>query len=120
MMTFLAVIGLIAAVIIFLNLLQAKDAVERIGKDEAPRIDLDSADAAEVQRNLKNRARMRRICPVCRTGLSQDEYLICALEERSDRQPGKKRQVQIYGCVHCFATDGVNMKRYEKIKDIDV
>jgi hypothetical protein len=117
MMTFVALIGLAAAVIIFLNLLQAKDSISRIGKPPAPRVKLDSRDAED----LKDRARMRRICPVCRTGLTSEEYLICAMEPE-DPAPGarRRRQVQIYGCVHCFATDGVNLQRYEKIKDLEI
>ena len=116
MMTFVSLIGLAAAVIIFLNLLQAKEGVERIGKPAPPRLKEDSRDAAD----LKDRARMRRICPVCRTGLTTEEYLICAMEPEDGSANRRKRQVQIYGCVHCFATDGVNMNRFEKIRDLEV
>ncbi len=116
MMTFVSLLGLGIAAIVFLNLLQAKDTVERIGKPSPPRVKLDSQDAAD----LKDRARMRRICPVCRTGLATEEYLICAMEPEDSSSARRKRQVQIYGCVHCFATDGINLARYEKIKDLDV
>ncbi|MCR9143554.1 MAG: hypothetical protein NXI24_14995 [bacterium] len=115
-MTFVSLIGLGIAAVVFLNLLQAKDSVERIGKEPAPRVKLGSQDAAD----LKDRARMRRICPVCRTGLATEEYLICAMEPEDPGSARRKRQVQIYGCVHCFATDGINLAKYEKIKDLEV
>jgi hypothetical protein len=119
MMTLLSLAGLIIGVVIFLNLLQAKEKVDRIGKPEAP-----AASGASGAASVKGgsgrlpAAPQRRICPVCRTGLTQEEYLICAMD--SDLGENRKRQVHIYGCRHCFLTDGVNLARYEQLKDASV
>ena len=47
-----------------------------------------------------------RICPLCGTLLSPDDYLVAALSEEIQ---GIKRQAHIYGCTYCYATDGVNL-----------
>jgi hypothetical protein len=119
MMTLLSLAGLIIGVVVFLNLLQAKDKVDRIGKPETP----PAPGAAGVSGSQNGVGRLpaapqRRICPVCRTGLTQEEYLICAMD--SDPGENRKRQVHIYGCRHCFLTDGVNLARYEQLKDASV
>lgn len=119
MMTLLSLAGLIIGVVIFLNLLQAKEKVDRIGKPESPAAE--SASGGAAARNGSSRlpaAPQRRICPVCRTGLTQEEYLICAMD--ADPGENRKRQVHIYGCRHCFLTDGVNLARYEQLKDASV
>ncbi len=113
MMSFLTLIGLVAAIIVFLNLLQAREVVTRAGKPEPPRIPLES-----VRTRADGQPVVRRICPVCRTGLTPDEYLICAMDP--DKADGRKRQVHIYGCNHCFITDGVNLRRYETLRDVNV
>ncbi len=46
---------------------------------------------------------LERKCPICKTGLLRDEYLICAME--AEAQGVKKRQAHIYGCKHCLEDD---------------
>jgi cytidyltransferase-like protein len=66
------------------------------------------ADDVVVVGHMKA-AERPRICPVCGTPLSQDEYLIAAIFP--DLGPNQKRQAHIYGCRHCYVSGGVNLTR---------
>lgn len=120
MTALLSIAGLIVAVVLFLNLLQARDKVDRFGEPEPEGALAGGGGADRIQKKngATRTAASRRICPVCKTGLRQDEYLICAMDE--DLGPGTRRQVHIYGCPHCFLTDGVNLARYEQLKDANI
>ncbi|MFN3605226.1 MAG: hypothetical protein ACK4UJ_11015 [Leptonema sp. (in: bacteria)] len=61
------------------------------------------------ENRTKEKEKRLRICPICGTILSEKEYLIAAFEPLE--HPQKKRKVQIYGCIYCFTTDGVNLKK---------
>lgn len=119
MMTLLGLAGLVIAAVVFLNLLQARDRMERGPLPSfAGAAGLEPGQQKTEENKRLRAAPERRICPVCRTGLTREEYLICAMDV--DRGPQQKRQVHIYGCPHCFLTDGVNMARYEKLSDAEM
>ena len=106
MMTFVTLLGFVIGILIFINLIHAKAHLD--GMD----LSLDEDKQKRAHRKGKSHrvladAPNRRICPVCRTGLTQDEYLLCAMQP--DPGNGAKRQVHIYGCPHCFLSDGVNI-----------
>lgn len=109
MLTFITVAGVAIALIVFLNLLNAG---HKEAKGDA--IDFDGPDRPRVnaRRHLQRRDRPSdvprlRVCPVCGTVLNQTEYLFASFGDES----GGKRQAHIYGCRHCFRTDGVNVNR---------
>lgn len=75
-------------------------------KPEPPRLN--------VARALNMKASERpRLCPVCGTLLTQEEYLIAAIFP--DLGPTQKRQAHIYGCPHCYLTGGVNPTRLTRV-----
>ena len=116
--------GLAIGILVFLNLLHSKARLEGMDlsteEDEAIKDARKNGDG-RVRRMLAN-APSRRICPVCRTPLTPDEYLLCAMEPAG--KDNRKRQVHIYGCPHCFITDGVNLsmpeEKLEKLADFNV
>lgn len=125
MTTLLTLGGLAIGILIFLNLLHSKARFEGMdlstNEDNAVR-GVRKDGSTRVKRTLAN-APSRRICPVCRTPLTPDEYLLCAMDR--ENKEARKRQVHIYGCPHCFITDGVNVKgtdtvALEKIADFNV
>lgn len=113
MTTVLSIAGFAIAIVIFLNLLHAKDTIKEAAQSDEEKAAQEER-RSEARRVLKT-ASSRRMCPVCRTGLTREEYLICAMDE--NRGINSKRQVHIFGCPHCFTTDGVNFKKYEIVKD---
>ncbi|MBX7058665.1 MAG: hypothetical protein K1X75_11425 [Leptospirales bacterium] len=113
MMTLLSLAGIVVAVVVFLNLLQARDRLERGPLPASVLADGEQRDRAGRSERILRSAPDRRICPVCKTGLTREEYLICAMD--AERGASQKRQVHIYGCPHCFLTDGVNLSRYDQI-----
>lgn len=103
-MTLVSIIGFVIAITVFLNLLSARESL-RASPANIPN-DPAVLDPQKVFRMDKEKPRPR-ICPVCGTMLDQTEYLIASIEPEIK---GQKRQAHIYGCRHCFATDGVNLK----------
>lgn len=119
MMTFITLLGFVVGILIFINLIHAKASLDGI--------DLSLDEDKRKREARKGRASKvicdapsRRICPVCRTGLTQEEYLLCAMQP--DPGDGSRRQVHIYGCPHCYLSDGVNTSgnRIEKLSDFNV
>lgn len=108
MLTLITAAGLILAVIVFLNLISAGK-VQKLESDdlaERPRANVRKIMAAQAESPQQPRL---RLCPLCGTVLNQDEYLFASF---LDEPPGGgKRQAHIYGCRHCFTTDGVNVGR---------
>lgn len=107
-MTLLTIAGFLIAVIVFLNMLSAGDSKGKspnrsTGDGLPPRL-----DNGKVLRQKEEAGPRPRICPVCGTMLSQDDYLIAAMEP--DPGAGKKRRAQIYGCPFCYTTGGVNLE----------
>jgi hypothetical protein len=102
MLMFVTVVALVVALIVFLNVLpSSRNTTQSLSS--VP----DRVNPATVYRNQKKTSGpLPRICPVCGSVLSQTEYLLAAIEEPRE---GRKRQAQIYGCPHCFITDGVNL-----------
>ncbi len=110
MMTVLTIAGLAIAVIVFLNMLQAKDNVNNLGAKKEPEGPKEPprVNARRWMEHATKPGELRpRICPLCGTVLSQEDYLIAAIGE--DHGVGK-RQAHIYGCRFCFASDGVNTR----------
>ena len=115
MMTVISVAGIVLAALVFLHLLQAKDTIDHGGKS-AVRSQQEQLDRRREKVNAMLRsASTRRTCPVCRTPLTTNEYLICAMEPESEED--RRRQVHIFGCLHCFSTDGVNVNQYEMVQE---
>lgn len=101
MLMFVTLAALSIAVIVFLNFLNLSS-----GQSPAKPAATQRLDAAKV---LRMPAQDRpRICPVCGTVLGQEDYLMASIFP--DPGPEKKRQAHIYGCVHCYATEGVNLR----------
>ncbi|MCB1173581.1 MAG: hypothetical protein KDK39_08455 [Leptospiraceae bacterium] len=106
MMGIITLLGLVVGALIFINLVHAKSQMDGI--------DLSLEADQRIKKGRKtdpfnDRSRIRvdhRMCPVCRTPLAADEYLMCAMDKERPNQT--KRQVHIYGCPHCFITGGVN------------
>ena len=109
MLTLITVAGIAIALVVFLNLLNAGKA--KVGGQEPkeqPRVN--------VRRHLqKSRSQPEvprlRLCPLCGTVLNQNEYLFASFGDESPSSG--RRQAHIYGCRHCFRTDGVNINRGE-------
>ncbi len=122
MLTFISIAGFLIAVIIFLNLLQAGSPVKagvtgssvnsgfsgRMAHQERKGVPAGSG-VAKVLREMKPDVQRPRICPVCGTVLSQEDYLFAAMEP--EPSTNRKRQVQIYGCPFCYDSDGVNLRK---------
>ncbi len=115
MLTILSLAGLAIALILFLNLLSAGDTVRGVasslkrkgesdGKESLP----PRGDPSRIYRGESEGPRPR-ICPVCGTLLSKEDYLIAALEPET--AGGGKRQAHIYGCPYCYTTGGVNLSK---------
>jgi hypothetical protein len=107
MLTFISIAGFTVALIVFLNLLSAGEkGANRSGIGfQAPNRP-EQNGAGRILRQAPSQKRPR-ICPVCGTPLTEKEYLIASI---APELPGQKREAHIYGCPHCFMTDGVNTK----------
>jgi len=106
MLTFVTLAALSIAVIVFLNVLSIPG--RKSSPIASPR---ERGDAARI---LKMKGPERpRICPVCGTLLTIDEYLIAAIAPEVGQ--GQKRQAHIYGCPHCYITGGVNLTRFTQL-----
>ncbi len=112
MSTFLAIIGFCVGLLLFLYLLSIKESVSSIIK---PRLTKEKIKSHSIQFNYAN---IQRLCPICRTALSNNECLICAMEPevqnlsiqtQQSPEKNKKRQVHIYGCKYCFTSGGINL-----------
>jgi hypothetical protein len=102
MLMFVTLAALSIAVIVFLNFLNLPSGKQAADTPASPQ----RLDAAKVLRMpAQNRP---RICPVCGTLLGPEDYLMASIFP--DPGPDRKRQAHIYGCVHCFATEGVNLR----------
>lgn len=100
MLVFVTLAALSIAVIVFLNFLNLPGAPKDNATAPVARL-----DAGKVLRMPpQNRP---RICPVCGTLLAPSDYLLASIFP--DPGPERKRQAHIYGCVHCCATEGVNL-----------
>lgn len=104
---FLTIIGICSALLIFLHLIRLKENVSNLVSFKEP---IEKLKTDKIQFKQLD---TQRVCPICRTGLLSDEYLICAMAPETNN--GKSRQVHIYGCHHCFTTGGVNLQM-QKIK----
>ena len=97
-------LGIGAAFLLFLHLIRLKENVSQIvfpkRQTTTQTTQLKRSQVELVQPHIK------RACPICRTVLFDNEYLICAMAP--EPAAGKTRQVHIYGCQHCFTTEGVN------------
>lgn len=111
MLSFLTVAGFIVGIVLFLNLINARDPKSLKGKNtnfdpnNPPRL-----NARKILQMQPGETRPR-ICPVCGTLLDQTDFLYAALEPENGQN--KKRQAHIYGCRFCYATDGVNLNQKE-------
>ena len=101
MLLFVTLAALSIAVIVFLNFLNLPSN-KAAAQTAAPA----RLDASRVMR-MPSQDRPR-ICPVCGTVLGPQDYLMASIFP--DPGPDKKRQAHIYGCVHCYATEGVNLR----------
>lgn len=117
MLTFVSIAALGIAVIVFLNFLSQATPEGKTNKgydrDNPPRLNARRVFEAEPE---PDRPRPR-ICPICGTLLDQTEYLMASIEPE---RPGRKRQAHIYGCRYCFTTEGVNLEKRPKIKQVDL
>ena len=96
-----ALAGVFLGLIIFVNLMPAGKGIKKENSKNP-----ENLDPAKV---LRASGKVRpRICPVCGSLLDKQDFLYAALSP--DPGPGRKRQAQIYGCRHCFSTDGVNLE----------
>ena len=97
---------MIISAIVILNLLSAKDSIGTKStkrKDQLPpKVDVKKYVNQPEEPGLPR----PRICPLCGTVLSHEDYLVAAISEQIE---GLKRQAHIYGCPYCFETDGVNL-----------
>lgn len=121
-MSFLSfLVGLIISAVIFLYILDLfdKSKGKNIVRNEPKTPEsLQRAIQKTLKENQKKEREKRlRICPICGTILDEKEYLIAAFEPI--KNPEQKRKVQIYGCIYCFTTDGVNLNQ-QKIDPIDL
>ena len=116
MLTFITLIGLAISLIVFLNMLSAKDTVRNLGPKDRKKFD--PPGGVDVRRYMENSKDIQgprpRICPLCGTMLSQEDFLYAALEPEPDGP--RKRQARIYGCRYCFETEGVNLHSRELTK----
>ena len=102
MLTFVTLAALSIAVIVFLNFLN-------LSSGKAPVQPAASGQRLDAAKVLRMPAQNRpRICPVCGTVLGPEDYLMASIFPEPG--PEKKRQAHIYGCVHCYATEGVNLR----------
>jgi len=106
MMSFISLVGFVVAIIIFLNLLSAQGGKRPIARKDG--IERERYDIKKIAAMKEEDGPRPRVCPVCGTLLSQTEYLIASIDRERE---GVKRQAHIYGCPHCYATDGVNMSQ---------
>lgn len=113
MTTLITLFGLAIGVLVFLNLLHTKAKLE--GEDLSIKEDDNIRNLIKDRRKSKslNNAPQRRICPICKTLLLQQEYLLCAMQPEVRNQ--KRRQVHIYGCPHCFINKGVNIEQTQEV-----
>lgn len=110
MLVIVSLIGLIVATIFILNIFSAADSLKNIKEPEKKE---NKRERIDVRKHLKSalesdKPRLR-ICPVCGTVLTSQEYLIAALDPVE--REGAKRRANIYGCPHCFSTNGVNLNQ---------
>jgi len=109
MLTLVSITGFVIAIIIFLNIINAREKIRQPVSQPDIRYDV-----KKVYSQTNAHIEKPRICPVCGTSLSRKEYLIAALEPEVN---GKKRRAHIYGCPHCFTTEGVNINaRFNKLE----
>ena len=110
MLVLVSLIGFIVATIFILNMFSAADSFKRIKEPETKNAKRERVD---VKKHLKRAAESDkprlRVCPVCGTVLTSEEYLIAALDPVE--REGAKRRANIYGCPHCFSTNGVNLNQ---------
>jgi hypothetical protein len=123
MLTFVTIVGLALAVIVFLNLLQAGNSgAARTKSNEPPGINPRMIARTRKVWEEHPEILRPRICPLCGTMLEQNEYLLAALEPENPQRKGQKRQAQIYGCPYCVTTDGVNKTKApeRELSELDV
>lgn len=115
MTTIITLFGLAIGFLIFVNLLHTKAKIEgqdlSVEEQDSPLNLLKNKKKSRVLENAPN----RRICPICKTVLLQEEYLLCAMEP--ERKNNVRRQVHIYGCPHCFITSGVNVSNSDTVDE---
>jgi len=114
MMTLLTMAGFLIAVVVFLNLLTASESTKKANQSVYSRSNPPRLDNGKVLRQTEESGPRPRICPVCGTMLSQEDYLIAAMEP--DPGAGKKRRAQIYGCPFCYTTGGVNLHQNKELE----
>lgn len=101
MLLFVTLAALSIAAIVFLNFLNLPTA-RPAASPAQPAARLDAAKVLRMPSEVRP-----RICPVCGTVLGSQDYLMASIFP--DPGPDRKRQAHIYGCVHCYATEGVNL-----------
>lgn len=116
MLTIVTLAGLAIGVIVFLNLLHSREILQRRpAKQYTNKMPPSTKNPAKLLNKSINRAQARpRICPLCGTLLSKEDYLLAALAPEPNG--GGKRQAQIYGCRYCYETDGVNIRGSELLE----
>ncbi len=118
---FVVFLGFIISAIIFIYILDFFDTTKKrnvVRNEPKTKESLQRAIQKTLKENQhKEKEKRLRICPICGTILSEKEYLIAAFEAQKD--PTQKRKVQIYGCIYCFTTNGVNLKK-EKLDPRDL
>ncbi|MBE7440091.1 MAG: hypothetical protein HS115_16690 [Spirochaetales bacterium] len=118
MLTFVTLVGLGLAIIVFLNFLQTGSAPARVGPEKPPRVDPRRIKETRKKWDENPALPRPRICPLCGTMLEQHEYLLAAIEP--EVMSNRKRQAQIYGCPYCITNDGVNKSLRRQLTELDV
>jgi len=120
MLTFVTLVGLGIAIIVFLNFLQtgSPSAASAKSGSERPRVDPRRIKETRKKWDENPPLPRPRICPLCGTMLEQHEYLLAALEP--EPVGNRKRQAQIYGCPYCITNDGVSKSRSKQLTELDV
>lgn len=105
--TLLILLGLAAGFALFVYIASGVDQVRRaVDPPPNPRPGKDRLDPRAVfQGEWKQKEVPRpRICPLCGTYLSREDYLFSQMGPEPPPGSARKRQVHIYGCPYCFGS----------------
>ncbi len=103
-LTLLSIAGIAIAVVVFLNLINAGGHNAKVANaPDLPRVNV----RRHLQKTAETKHPRLRVCPLCGTVLDRTDYLFASFSEAPPSLG--RRQAHIYGCRHCYATDGVNV-----------
>ena len=109
MLYVLYLLTIIISIILFLKIIRIKENFT-VGLKKIQGAPINNNKSINLTQNI-GKNKIKRICPLCQSELSKDEFLYCAMSPENKSNNNTLRQVQIYGCKYCYGDKNFKLNK---------